>query len=105
MSKLINNSEEIIDIINLVFDPSEEQKVKSQNNPSSSNLDNNPFLMEVDEKQYIQNFSKLFNGSISKDIVESNSRESIITETEKNKKKFIQDFSRAIKILNVNLIS
>ena len=39
MSKLINYSKEIIDIINIVFDPSEEKKVKSQNNVNSSAIE------------------------------------------------------------------
>ena len=95
---MINDTKEIIDIINLEFDPPKEKKVESKNNEKSSFLDDNPFFMNVDENKFLNDFSKLYKGSINKDINDSNYKESL-KEEEKNKKQFIQDFSRAIKIL------
>ena len=95
---MINDTKEIIDIINLEFDPPKEKKVESKNNEKSSFLDDNPFFMNVDENRFLNDFSKLYKDSINKDINDSNDKKSL-KEEEKNKKQFIQDFSRAIKIL------
>ena len=101
MSKFINDSKEIIDIINIYFDPTEEQKVKDQKNGNFSSLENNPFSIDVDESRYMNDFSRLFQDNENREPNDSMNKESI-TETEKNKKIFILDFSKAIKILITN---
>lgn len=101
MSKFINDSKEIIDIINIYFDPTEEQKVKDQKKGNFSSLDNNPFSIDVDESRYMNDFSRLFQDNENREPNDSMNKESI-TETEKNKKIFILDFSKAIKILITN---
>lgn len=101
MSKFINDSKEIIDIINIYFDPTEEQKVKDQKKGNFSSLENNPFSIDVDESRYMNDFSRLFQDNENREPNDSMNKESI-TETEKNKKIFILDFSKAIKILITN---
>ena len=101
MSKFINDSKEIIDIINIYFDPTEEQKAKNQKNGNFSSLENNPFSIDVDESRYMNDFSRLFQDNENREPNDSMNKESI-TETEKNKKIFILDFSKAIKILITN---
>ena len=101
MSKFINDSKEIIDMINIYFDPTEEQKVKDQKKGNFSSLENNPFSIDVDESRYMNDFSRLFQDNENREPNDSMNKESI-TETEKNKKIFILDFSKAIKILITN---
>lgn len=103
MFNLINDSKEIIDLINLPFDPSEIKKIKEQNN--FNNGESNRFY--IDENKYTDGFPYLSQEVSNKDSNKNNNEESI-TDSEKNKNKFIQDFTRAIRILIIkfnNLIN